>query len=280
MTNGDTWCAVLGSPIAHSLSPAMHRAAYAELGLDWRYEAYEVDESQLESFIATAAPGLRGLSLTMPLKRVALDLADAADDTSRLVGAANTLLIEPDGSRIAANTDVPGLVRAFAEHGITTAESAIVLGAGATAASALAAVSRLGVRAVTVVVRSAARVEQVRDLAADLGIGLGVATFAQAEQVGGHDLVVSTVPGGAADAWAEHFAAVAPVVFDVAYHPWPTLLAVAASNSGAEVLSGLDLLVHQASLQVEMMTGRSPAPLAAMRAAAREELIERDRGVV
>jgi shikimate dehydrogenase len=280
VTNGDTWCAVLGSPIAHSLSPAMHRAAYAELGLDWRYEAYEVDESQLESFIATAAPGLRGLSLTMPLKRVALDLADAADDTSRLVGAANTLLIEPDGSRIAANTDVPGLVRAFAEHGITTAESAIVLGAGATAASALAAVSRLGVRAVTVVVRSAARVEQVRDLAADLGIGLGVATFAQAEQVGGHDLVVSTVPGGAADAWAEHFAAVAPVVFDVAYHPWPTLLAVAASNSGAEVLSGLDLLVHQASLQVEMMTGRSPAPLAAMRAAAREELIERDRGVV
>jgi shikimate dehydrogenase len=223
---------------------------------------------------------LRGLSLTMPLKRVALDLADAADETSRLVGAANTLLVEPDGSRIAANTDVPGLVRAFAEHGITSAESAVVLGAGATAASALAALSRLGVRAVTVVVRSAARVEQVRDLAADLGIGLGVATFAQAEQVGGHDLVVSTVPGGAADAWAEHFAAVAPVVFDVAYHPWPTFLAVAASNNGAEVLNGLDLLVHQATLQVEMMTGRSPAPLAAMRAAAREELIERERGVV
>lgn len=280
MTNSDTWCAVLGSPIAHSLSPAMHRAAYAELGLDWRYEAYEVDESQLESFLADAAPGLRGLSLTMPLKRVALDLADVSDETSRLVGAANTLLVEPDGSRIAANTDVPGLVRAFAEHGITSAESAVVLGAGATAASALAALSRLHVRAVTVVVRSAARVEQVRDLAAELGIGLGVATFAQAEQVGGHDLVVSTVPGGAADAWAEHFAAVAPVVFDVAYHPWPTSLAVAASNSGAEVLNGLDLLVHQATLQVEMMTGRSPAPLAAMRAAAREELIERERGVV
>jgi shikimate dehydrogenase len=279
VTSDATWCAVLGSPIAHSLSPAMHRAAYAALGLDWRYEAYEVDESRLESFLADAAPGLRGLSLTMPLKRVALDLADAADETSRLVGAANTLLVEPDGSRIAANTDVPGLVRAFAEHGITTAESAVGLGAGATAASALAALSRLGVRAVTVVVRSAARVGQVRDLAADLGIGLGVATFGQAEQVGGHDLVVSTVPGGAADAWAEHFAAVAPVVFDVAYHPWPTCLAVAASNSGAEVLNGLDLLVHQASLQVEMMTGRSPAPLAAMRAAAREELIERDRGV-
>ena len=97
-----TWCAVLGSPIAHSLSPAMHRAAYAELGLDWRYEAYEVDDSRLESFLADAAPGLRGLSLTMPLKRVALDLADAADETSRLVGAANTLLVEPDGSRIAA----------------------------------------------------------------------------------------------------------------------------------------------------------------------------------
>jgi shikimate dehydrogenase len=258
----------------------MHRVAYAELGLDWRYHAYEISEDELAGFLADADPGLRGLSLTMPLKRVALDLADAADETSRLVGAANTLLVEPDGSRIAANTDVPGLVRAFAEHGITTAESAVVLGAGATAASALAALSRLGVRDVTVVVRSQARAEEVRRLAADLNIRVGVATFAQAEQIGGHDLCLSTVPGGAADAWAEHFAAVAPVVFDVAYHPWPTALAVAASKIGTEVLNGLDLLVHQATLQVEMMTGRSPAPLAAMRAAAREELIERARGVV
>jgi shikimate dehydrogenase len=275
-----TYCAVLGSPIAHSLSPAMHRAAYAELGLDWRYEAYEVVESELAGFLDEAGPELRGLSLTMPLKRVALELADAADETSRLVGAANTLLIEPDGSRIAANTDVPGLVAAFAEHGITTAETAVVLGAGATAASVLAAVARLGVRSATVVVRSEVRSQEVRRLAAELGIRLGVATFAQAEQVGGHDLCVSTVPGGATDAWAEHFAAVAPVVFDVAYHPWPTALAVAASKIGTEVLNGLDLLVHQATLQVEMMTGRSPAPLAAMRAAAREELIERERGVV
>jgi shikimate dehydrogenase len=280
VTTGRTWCAILGSPIAHSLSPAMHRAAYAELGLDWRYQAYEIDETQLESFLAEAEPGLRGLSLTMPLKRVALDLVDAADETSRLVGAANTLLVEPDGTRVAANTDVPGLVRAFAEHGSTTAESAVILGAGATAASALAALSRLGVRDVTVVVRSEARAEEVRRLAADLGIRLGVATFAQAAQVGGHDLCVSTVPGGAADAWAEHFAAVAPVVFDVAYHPWPTALAVAASKIGTEVLNGLDLLVHQATLQVEMMTGRSPAPLAAMRAAAQEELIEREQGLV
>lgn len=271
-------CAVLGSPIRHSLSPAMHNAAYAALGLDWKFEAYEVGEDDLAEFLATAEPDLRGLALTMPLKRVALDHADSCDDTSRLVGAANTLLFQPDGSRYVANTDVPGLVAAFAERDITTAETAVVLGAGATAASALAALSRLGVREATVVVRDPARTELVRRVAGELRIRLGVATFEQAEQVGGHDICVSTVPGGAADAWAWHFAGVAPVVFDVAYHPWPTALAVAASNIGTEVLNGLDLLVHQATLQVEMMTGRSPAPLAAMRAAAREELIDRGQG--
>ena len=275
MTTGSTWCAVLGSPIAHSLSPAMHRAAYAELGLDWSYRAHEIGADELAGFLAEADPGLRGLSLTMPLKRVAVELADAADETSRLVGAANTLLVEPDGSRIVANTDVPGLVHAFAERGITAAETAVVLGAGATAASALAALERMGVTAVTLVVRSEARAEDVRKLAAELGVRVVVATFAQAEQIGGHDLLVSTVPGGAADAWAWQLAGVAPVVFDVAYHPWPTPLALAASNAGTELLSGLDLLVHQASLQVELMTGRSPAPLAAMRAAAREELSDR-----
>lgn len=275
MTAAPTWCAVLGSPIEHSLSPAMHRAAYAELGLDWSYQAHDIVADQLAGFLDDAAPGLRGLSLTMPLKRVALELADAADETSRLVGAANTLLVEPDGSRIVANTDVPGLVRAFAERGITAAETAVVLGGGATAASALAALERLGVTAVTLVVRSGPRADDVRKLAADLGIRVAVATFEQAEQIGGHDLLVSTVPGGAADAWAWHLAAVAPVLFDVSYHPWPTSLAVAASNAGTELLSGLDLLAHQAALQVEMMTGRSPAPLAAMRAAAREELADR-----
>jgi shikimate dehydrogenase len=271
-------CAILGRPIAHSLSPAMHRAAYAELGLDWRYEVHEVGADELAGFLASAGPELRGLSLTMPLKRVALGLADRSDDTARLVGAANTLLLEPDGSRLAANTDVPGLVAAFAEHGITVAETAVVLGGGATAASALAALARLGVREVTLVVRDPARAEEVCRVAGELDLRLAVATLAQAEQVGGHDLCVSTVPGGAVDAWADHFASVAPVLFDVAYHPWPTALAMAGARIGTEVLSGLDLLVHQAAFQVEMMTGRSPAPLAAMRAAAQEELDERERG--
>jgi shikimate dehydrogenase len=256
----------------------MHRAAYAELGLDWRYEVHEVGADELAGFLASAGPELRGLSLTMPLKRVALELADRSDDTARLVGAANTLLLEPDGSRLAANTDVPGLVAAFAEHGITVAETAVVLGGGATAASALAALAWLGVREVTLVVRDPARAEEVCRVAGELDLRLAVATLAQAEQVGGHDLCVSTVPGGAVDAWADHFASVAPVLFDVAYHPWPTALAMAAARIGSEVLSGLDLLVHQAAFQVEMMTGRSPAPLAAMRAAAQEELDERERG--
>jgi shikimate dehydrogenase len=173
---------------------------------------------------------------------------------------------------------VPGLVRAFAERGIARADSAVVLGAGATAASTLAALAVLGVTETTVVVRDLRKAEGLRDLAAGLGIRLGLATFAQAEQVGGHDICVSTLPGGAADAWAEHFGSIVPVVFDVAYHPWPTALARVAERIGTELLNGLDLLVHQATLQVEMMTGRSPAPLAAMRSAALEELARRDPG--
>ena len=105
---------MLGSPIAHSLSPAMHRAAYAALGLDWRYDAFEVEEDELRGFVATLGEDVRGLSLTMPLKRVALDLVDTVDPVAELIGAANTMLFEPDGSRSAHNTDVPGLVNAFA----------------------------------------------------------------------------------------------------------------------------------------------------------------------
>ncbi|MFD7159115.1 shikimate dehydrogenase [Kribbella sp. NPDC059898] len=271
-----TRCAVLGSPIAHSLSPAMHRAAYAALGMDWTYDAFEVAEDELAGFVASIGADVRGLSLTMPLKRVAIDLADTVDPVARLIGAANTMLFEPDGSRSVHNTDVPGLVNAFAEQGITAADTAVVLGGGATAASTLAALRGMQVSEVTVVVRDVAKAERLRDLAAELGLRTSVADFSQVEQIGGFDLCVSTLPGGAVDPWAEHFAAVAPVVFDVAYHPWPTRLAIAAHRIGTELLNGLDLLVHQATLQVEMMTGRSPAPLAAMRTAAREELGDRE----
>jgi shikimate dehydrogenase len=275
---GTRRCAVLGQPIAHSLSPAMHRAAYAELGLDWRYDAYEVGEQELAGFLDTLGDDARGLSLTMPLKRVALDLVDTVDPVAELIGAANTILFEPDGSRSAHNTDVPGLVAAFAERGIARADSAVVLGGGATAASTLAALRGLQVSEVTLVVRDLSKVDRLRDLAGELGLKTSVASFNQVEQIGGFDLCISTLPGGAVDPWAEHFAAVAPVVFDVAYHPWPTQLALMAHRIGTELLNGLDLLVHQATLQVEMMTGRSPAPLAAMRAAAREELDDLEPG--
>ena len=270
-------CAVLGSPIAHSLSPAMHRAAYAELGLDWRYDAFEVVEDELRGFLSTLGDDVRGLSLTMPLKRVALELADTVDPVAELIGAANTMLFEPDGSRSVHNTDVPGLVSAFAERGITGADTAVILGGGATAASTLAALrGGLKVSEVTLVVRDPAKAERLLDLAAALDLKTSVTDFQQVEQIGGFDLCISTLPGGAVDPWAEHFAQVAPVVFDVAYHPWPTQLAIVAHRIGTELLNGLDLLVHQATLQVEMMTGRSPAPLAAMRAAAREELDDRE----
>ena len=147
----------------------MHRAAYAELGLDWRYDAFEVLEDELPAFVASLGEDVRGLSLTMPLKRIALDLVDTVDPVAELIGAANTMLFEPDGSRSAHNTDVPGLVNAFAEQGITAAETAVVVGGGATAASTLAALRGMKVTEVTVVVRDVSKADRLLDLAAELG---------------------------------------------------------------------------------------------------------------
>ena len=132
---------MLGSPISHSLSPVLHRAAYAELGLTWwRYEAIECDEAGLPALLDSCGPDWAGLSLTMPLKRVALTVADEVSPLAQAVGAANTLVFSPDGGRRADNIDVAGMVSALREAGLTRVEQAVILGAGGTAQSALAAV--------------------------------------------------------------------------------------------------------------------------------------------
>lgn len=250
-------CAVLGSPIAHSLSPALHEAAYRDLGLDWTYERHEIGEDGLAGFVARCGPRWRGLSLTMPLKQVALALGEV-DVLAAQVGAGNTLIFEPDGVRRIHNTDVDGLVRAVRSRWDGPVREAVVLGSGATARSALASLGRLGCQLVTVVARTPARAEPLRQLGTTIGVEVEVVPWSA--DVPRSDLVLATTVAGAADPIAEPVAGSAPVVFDVTYDPWPTRLAAVAEQQGRIVVNGLDLLVHQAVLQVELMTGRTVAP--------------------
>jgi shikimate dehydrogenase len=252
-------CAVLGSPIEHSLSPALHRAGYEALGLsDWSYERYEIRADELATFVVGCDASWRGLSLTMPLKLAALEVG-RPDELAALVGAANTLVFDHDsGVHRVTNTDVAGMVEAVRSSGVEAVRSATVLGAGGTARAALASIARLGARRVTVAARTLERAEPLRPLAESLGIDLVVQHWT--EPLPSSDLLVSTVVAGAADGLAESAAASAPVVFDVIYDPWPTALAVAAEQRGRTVLNGLDLLVHQAVLQFELFTGRQLDP--------------------
>ena len=250
-------CAVLGSPIAHSLSPALHRAAYAELGLDWTYDRFEMGEDGLAGFVAGCDASWRGLSLTMPLKVVALSLGEV-DPLAAQVGAANTLLFDRDGARRLHNTDVGGLAWALGGVGVTAVQRATLLGAGATARSTLVSLSRLGARQVTVLARTPARAVPLVDLGASLGMTVTVRSWT--DPLPRADVVLNTAVAGAADSLAEAAAASAPVVFDAIYDPWPTRLASAAEAAGCAVVNGLDLLVGQALLQIELMTGRSASP--------------------
>ncbi|UYM04827.1 shikimate dehydrogenase [Solicola gregarius] len=247
-------CAVLGKPIAHSLSPVMHRRAYAELGLDWTYEAVEVDEAGLPEFLDGLDDSWRGLSLTMPLKRVAVGLVDEVSDAVRSVSALNTIVFE-GGRRIGDNTDIPGMLGAFEEHGVRGVRTAAVVGAGATAASALAALRADGLRSATLVVREPARAEPLAELARTWGVDVSIARLD--EPLRDADLLVSTAPSAAIERHAGQWCMRVGAVFDVIYDPWPTALASAATVAGLPVVSGLDLLAHQAALQVELMTGRT-----------------------
>ncbi|MQY39084.1 Shikimate dehydrogenase (NADP(+)) [Streptomyces sp. RB17] len=268
--------AVLGKPIAHSLSPVLHRAAYDELGLaDWSYERFEVDEAGLPGFLEKLGPEWAGLSLTMPLKRAVIPLVDEISETAASVDAVNTVVLTEDGRRIGDNTDIPGIVAALREHGIEQVDSAAILGAGATASSALAALARICAGEVVAYVRSEARAAEMRRWGERLDVGVRTADWADAEQALRAPLVIATTPAGTTDALAAAVPERPATLFDVLYDPWPTELAARWSMFGGAVVGGLDLLVHQAVLQVERMTGRSPAPLDAMRRAGEQALAAR-----
>lgn len=261
---------MLGRPVAHSLSPVLHTAAYRATGLvDWTYVAHDVGAAELRDFVAMRDASWRGLSLTMPLKEVAFEVATTVSETARITGAINTLARRPDLGWDADNTDVHGIGAALAQ--VPHDGSAVVLGAGATARSAIVALARLGVTRLVLGVRGDARPQTLR-VAQECGLVVDVvplsAWAAHAER-----LVVSTLPpqGAAAAAGAFGDDRREGTLMDVVYADWPTPLARAADRVGLTVISGLDMLVHQAAEQFRLFTGCTP-PLQDMYAAGRAAL--------
>lgn len=267
--------AVLGHPITHSLSPALHTAAYRALGLDgWEYGRHDVDEDGLETFLADVNQDWAGLSLTMPLKHRALELVDHVEPLAAAVGAVNTVLVSPAGRGVTltgTNTDVYGLVQALRE-GLASRPPdparAVVLGGGATAASALAALAELGCTSARVLVRSLDRIGELRAAIARMGVtpelvaaDLTGADGKVARELAAADVVVSTLPPRAADRLAAAVGPLGGVLLDVAYDPRPTALHTAWTAAGGTAVPGERMLLHQAVEQVRLMTGHT-GPLA------------------
>jgi shikimate dehydrogenase len=256
--------AVLGRPVSHSLSPVLHRAAYAALGLsDWTYDALDIGAEELPVLLAGLGEEWRGFSVTMPCKQAAVDAADVVEPLPRLLHAANTLVRTDQGWR-AENTDVTGVGMALQLAGVEQVGSAAIIGAGGTAAAAAVALASLGAEQVDVVVRDVSRAADVLGVLAALGVEGNVLPLGDA--VLDAPLVVSTVPVDAQPAllglpWRPDH-----ILLDVLYAPWPTALADHVTGLGGTVAGGLDVLFWQATVQVELMTGL-PAPIEAMRRA-------------
>lgn len=276
---GRTQLAVLGSPIAHSKSPAIHRAAYGVLGLDWSYDAVDVAGSGLAEFVQSRGSSWRGLSLTMPLKRDILQLLSSREPLVDTVGGANTVLFTDEGPR-GFNTDVQGVVESFRAVGVASLDYVQVLGAGATAASVLVAVASMSAGKVLVSARSPEKAQYLVELGERLGVAVVVRGWGiQDRSMIAPDAIISTVPGGENDLVFAEQIRQRSVLFDVAYDPWPSTLARAWGEAGGTVISGLDLLINQAVGQVRIFVGgdqAEPLPneaavVAAMRSAVWED---------
>jgi shikimate dehydrogenase len=258
---------VLGSPIAHSRSPLLHLAAYNALGLsDWTYERIECGADELPGLVRGFGPEWVGVSVTMPGKFAALRCADERTDRAELVGAANTLLRTPNGWR-ADNTDIDGVAGALGWAGLV-ADAAVVSGSGGTAPAAIVGLAELGVTDIIIAARNPDKAAGLIELAGRVGATArfcGLGSDAVSDAVSEAGVLVSTLPADVAAGYADVFAG-APVLLDAIYDPWPTPLASAVAAAGGQVISGLQMLLHQAFAQVEQFTGL-PAPRAAMAAA-------------
>lgn len=280
-----TWAAVIGSPIEHSLSPVIHRAAWAQLGVDgWEYRRLEQDADSLPRFIGGLGDDCAGLSVTMPCKQAVMPLLDVIDPLASAVGAVNTV-VPSSGVLAGFNTDVTGIASAIrracsqADRALPT--SAVVLGARATASSALAALGELGIVTSTVAARRFGGPGSVVAASSRLGVSIDQVLWSDCDAVlravSGADLVISTLPAGVADPIAEHMTVrEGQVLLDVVYSPRDTALRSAFERNGGIVAEGTDMLIFQAAAQVQLMTGRAPKT-DVMRGALEAELARRAR---
>jgi shikimate dehydrogenase len=263
-------CGVVGSPISHSLSPVLHQAAYRALGLNWSYEAIEVSEGQLESFVLGLDHSWRGLSVTMPLKREAFKAIDGTDDDfAEELRIVNTIVLTDDERResLGYNTDIDGVRGALRGAGVDVVGDLIVVGGGATAESALAAVRQLGAQNATILVREPERAQLAAETAYRHGLEATVVRLDEIEKVPPAAVLISTIPAAAQAPYAATLVDRAEVVFDVVYDPARTPLIEAAEKAGRSTIGGIEMLVHQAARQLELMTACRTAPIDAMRAA-------------
>lgn len=237
--------AVLGSPINHSLSPLLHTIAYEHYGVSASYEAIEINQGDLPSFIGSTQKNC--LSLTMPLKEEALALAGFVSDTAKKVSSGNTMTFRAGQWRL-DSTDVAGFKYSLESHGIKDLDSVVVLGAGATARAAVAHLSTI-CRSIKVVSRN-----QSRQTSMNLSSlhEIEYLPWVATDLINQADLVVNTTPGDAADLFVSGVTNPRGAFFEVLYNPWPTKLSHAWNSTGAKVIDGLELLVHQAISQVEI----------------------------
>jgi len=270
------WAAVIGSPIQHSLSPFLHQAAYRDLGLNIDYRRIEITKETIGSFLASWPEGLVGLSVTMPLKQVIIPLLSQVDGLAKAVGAVNTVVPFPGGITAGFNTDVYGLVTAIKETKGRefSPERAVIVGSGATASWALAALGELQAGQINLLARRVSGAGNAVQAATRLGIDPGYMPLAAGEKaretLQAADLIISTVPRAVLDDFYQTISFnPEQTVLDIVYDPWPSELVKQASRSGATIISGKVMLLHQALMQVKLFTSRTPN-LEAMRTALKE----------
>ncbi|MFF1251644.1 shikimate dehydrogenase [Pseudarthrobacter sp. NPDC058329] len=256
--------AVLGHPISHSKSPALHHAAYSQLGIGISYTAIDVTEELLPSLMRQLRdqPGWRGLSVTMPLKTAMVREVDEVRGVARTLGVVNTVAFEEHGNGFRAigfNTDVRGIVNAVRHAGGRTPAAPVILGGGGTAGAAVAALAELGAGSALLFVRDTSRTDEVRAAAERLGFSLDIRPMVEAAApTAAADVVISTLPPRAADGLAADIAALKAstpgVLLDVAYDPWPSLIASVWQSGGGAVVPGLEMLLYQAVEQVRLFS--------------------------
>ncbi len=264
--------AVLGSPIGHSKSPLLHTAAYRVLDLPWTYERYDIDERGLAPFLADHRGEFRGLSLTMPLKSRAFALAEEHDEAARATGAVNTLVFG-DALR-GCNTDVVGFIEALRAVDGPPLSTATILGTGATAHSAAFAMVSEGVEELHIHGRRADAVRAMQQWLQRFAVTVHVHSWTDRPE--STDVVISTTVVGATDDLP--LPQGPGLLFESIYAPWPTGYAARWLDAGGRVLSGLDLLVHQAAQQVLLMTRVDAANRGAIVAAMYRALTELPSG--